>query len=102
MNSYGAEMFFEICRFWASKAEFDSVSERYSIGKVMGPDEFHEKLPGSEIGGLKDNAYTNLMVVWCLNRAFDVLDEMDYDVKTKLISKIDLNSGELVRWKDMM
>ncbi|MCK4920031.1 MAG: HAD-IA family hydrolase [Bacteroidales bacterium] len=101
MNSYGAEMFFEICRFWASKAEFDSVSERYSIDKVMGPDEFHEKLPGSEIGGLKDNAYTNLMVVWCLNRAFDVLDEMDYDVKTKLISKIDLNSGELVQWKDI-
>ena len=29
--------------------------------KVMGPDEFHEKYQDTDEGGLKDNAYTNLM-----------------------------------------
>ncbi len=38
--------------------------QRYSISGVMGPDEFHEAYPGSEKGGLTDNAYTNMMVVW--------------------------------------
>lgn len=101
MDTYGAEMFFEICRFWASKSELDQKTERYSIDKVMGPDEFHEKLPGSEKGGLKDNAYTNLMVVWCFNRAFEVFDSMELEVKTKLIEKINLLSEELVLWKDI-
>ena len=30
----------------------------------MGPDEFHEKYPGAQQGGLRNNAYTNVMVAW--------------------------------------
>ncbi len=30
----------------------------------MGPDEFHERYPGAETGGLRNNAYTNVMVAW--------------------------------------
>ena len=70
MNQYGAEMFFEICRFWASISVFNKENSRFSISKVMGPDEFHEMLPGTDQGGLTDNAYTNLMVVWIVERAF--------------------------------
>ncbi len=70
MKDYGAEMFLEICRFWASKAQLDDKTGRYSIKNVMGPDEFHEKYPGSEEGGLKDNTYTNIMVVWTLSKGF--------------------------------
>ena len=36
----------------------------------MGPDEFHEKLPGSDVGGLTDNAYSNIMVSWMLDKSF--------------------------------
>ncbi|MCK4287960.1 MAG: glycoside hydrolase family 65 protein, partial [Bacteroidales bacterium] len=43
IEKYGAEMFFEICRFWASKSEYNLNTGRYEIKKVMGPDEFHEK-----------------------------------------------------------
>ena len=68
MKDYGAEMFLEICRFWASKAQLDENTGRYSIKNVMGPDEFHEKYPGSNEGGLKDNTYTNIMVVWTFQR----------------------------------
>jgi hypothetical protein len=46
IEEYGAEMFLEICRFWASKTVYNEQTGRYEIHKVMGPDEFHEKLPG--------------------------------------------------------
>ena len=65
MRQYGAEMLLDICKFWASKSKFDETDGRYHIDRVMGPDEFHEKLPGSEKGGLTDNAYSNIMV--CLD-----------------------------------
>ena len=64
MEEYGAEMLLEIARFWQSAAEYDETTGKYSIDKVMGPDEFHETYPGTEEGGLKNNAYTNMMVVW--------------------------------------
>ena len=35
MEEGGAEMFFEICRFWASKCEKDNSTGRFSIAKVM-------------------------------------------------------------------
>lgn len=101
MNDYGAEMFLEICRFWASKAELNKTTGRYSIKKVMGPDEFHEKLPGSTEGGLTDNAYTNLMVVWCMNQAFNILDSLESEKRKNLNSKISLQEAELHKWKDM-
>ena len=43
----------------------------------MGPDEFHENLPGSEEGGLTDNAYSNIMVSWMMDKAFRILDALD-------------------------
>ena len=101
MEDYGAEMFFEICRFWASKAEPDETGDRYSIDKVMGPDEFHEKLPGSEKGGLKDNAYTNIMVVWLLSRAFNLIEQLEEPKRQELFSRITLNNDELDLWRDL-
>jgi len=101
LNQYGAEMFLEICRFWASKTIFNKENGKYSIDKVMGPDEFHEKLPEAEDGGLTDNTYTNLMVVWCMKRAFDILDELDLDERKRVVEKISLSKEELVKWKDI-
>jgi trehalose/maltose hydrolase-like predicted phosphorylase len=101
MNSYGAEMFFEICRFWASKCEKNEKTGKYSIHKVMGPDEFHEKLPDSDKGGLTDNAYTNIMVVWCLDRAFNIMDQLSLDERKRIVDKISLGKEELVKWKEV-
>jgi len=102
MENYGAEMFLEICRFWASKAEFDINSGKYSIKNVMGPDEFHEKYPGSDEGGLKDNTYTNLMIVWTLTNAFDLIARMDEKLFSALKSKIKMTEVELEKWKDII
>ena len=69
LEKYGAGMFFEICRFWESKAILNNSTGRYEIKNVMGPDEFHEKYADSNEGGLKDNFYTNVMVAWTFKKA---------------------------------
>lgn len=38
----------------------------------MGPDEFHEHLPRSEAHGIDNNTYTNVMVVWLLQKALGI------------------------------
>ena len=101
METHGAEMFLEICRFWASKASYNEKTGRYEIDKVMGPDEYHEKYLDSEAGGLKDNSYTNIMVVWAFNRAFDILDRLNDTAKERLVKRIRLKEEELERWKDI-
>jgi len=74
LAEYGAEMFFEICRFWASKSILNTVTGRFEIFNVMGPDEFHEHSDLCKTGGLKDNTYTNLMVSWLLNKSDDITE----------------------------
>jgi beta-phosphoglucomutase family hydrolase len=101
MKDNGAEMFFEICRFWAGKCEPDPKTGRYSIGKVMGPDEFHEKYPGTNEGGLRDNTYTNLMVVWMLERANDLLTGNDRLDLSQVIHRIHLTEDEISKWKEI-
>lgn len=101
LANYGAEMFLDICRFWASKAIKDENTGRYSIKYVMGPDEFHEKYPGSSEGGLKDNTYTNIMVVWAMDKAFEILDKLSLEQKAKVLSKISLSIEELEKWKQI-
>ncbi len=98
LENYGAELFLEICRFWVGKAEFDDDSGRFSIAGVMGPDEFHEKYPGASEGGLRNNAYTNILVAWALRRAFDLLDKMPPAARQQLHGKMHLTVTELKHW----
>jgi trehalose/maltose hydrolase-like predicted phosphorylase len=101
LEAYGAEMFLDICRFWASKARYNEKTERYDIGKVMGPDEYHETYPGAEEGGLENNSYTNIMAVWAFNKAFDILDLLSERARETLAENIDLTEEELERWRDI-
>jgi beta-phosphoglucomutase family hydrolase len=100
ISSYGAELYLDICRFWASKAKLNPQTGRYDIDEVMGPDEFHEKLPSADKGGVKNNAYTNIMVVWLFSRAFDLMKAMDSKKKDEVLSKIGLSEEELVEWRN--
>jgi beta-phosphoglucomutase family hydrolase len=98
IEEYGAEMFLEICRFWSSKTIHNENTGRFEIHRVMGPDEFHEKLPDAKKGGLKDNAYTNIMVVWLLKRAFDMLEIMGETGSSRVTERIGLTKAELQKW----
>jgi trehalose/maltose hydrolase-like predicted phosphorylase len=44
------------------------VQDRYEIRGVMGPDEYHDADPDLGTPGLRNNTYTNIMVVWVLRR----------------------------------
>ncbi len=98
---YGAEMLFEIARFWASAAVYNEPLGRYEIRGVMGPDEYHESYPGADQPGLNNNAYTNIMVVWVLGEALKVLDMLPADRRSELCESIDLKEEEIERWNDI-
>ena len=98
MAFYGAEMLLEIARFWASIATYSSERDRYEIRGVMGPDEFHTQYPASDKPGLNNNAYTNVMAVWVLHRASQVLTLLDEKRSRELIEMLDIDDEELVRW----
>ena len=101
LSSYGAEMVLDIARFWASATVYNPELERYEIRGVMGPDEYHEGYPGSETPGLNNNAYTNVMVVWTLQRALDILALLPTEKKKALQSKLEISQNALARWTDI-
>ena len=101
MDRYGAEMILEIARFWASLAQWNEDAQRYEITGVMGPDEYHERHPNSDAGGLRNNAYTNVMVAWLLERALDVLALLGEGRRAELSHEIGLGPEDLRRWRDM-
>ena len=53
---------------------FDEALGRYRIRGVMGPDEFHDGYPWSDEPGVDDNAYTNVMTAWLLERSLELVD----------------------------
>jgi trehalose/maltose hydrolase-like predicted phosphorylase len=101
LRDYGAEVMLEIARFWGSIAHFNPQRERYEIHGVMGPDEFHEKYPGSDEGGLRNNAYTNVMVAWICGLAGEVLSWLPDSRAEALRSRLEISDQELRLWQDM-
>ena len=93
LRDCGAEMMLEIARFWASIAHFNPERERWEIHGVMGPDEFHEKYPGATEGGLRNNAYTNVMVAWICETAQKVLELLPASRRDALVARIGLTDG---------
>jgi kojibiose phosphorylase len=88
----GAEMLIETARFWASRAclERDGL---YHITDVIGPDEYHE--------GVSDNAYTNVMARWNIERGLDVVGLMRSrwpQQWSQLSSRLNLRQEELGDW----
>jgi len=89
MEKYGLELMLEIAQFWQSAATFDETTQRYFIDRVMGPDEFHESYPNAEKGGLKNNAYTNMMVVWL----FEEIERLNEQLSSEIVQSIQAKAG---------
>ncbi|OCB28342.1 trehalose-phosphatase [Mycobacterium malmoense] len=98
---YGAEMLAEIARFWVSRATYDEERERYSIRGVIGPDEFHSGYPDAPYDGIDNNAYTNVMAVWVIMRAFDALHLLPLPNRLDLRETLGLHSAELAHWDEV-
>jgi len=101
LRDHGAEIMLEIARFWSSIAHFNPERDRYEIHGVMGPDEFHEKYPGAEESGLRNNAYTNILVAWICEQAQVVLGLLTERRRDTLRAKLDLTDEEIETWQAM-
>lgn len=101
MSVFGAEMLIEIARFWASIAKYNPGRDRYEIHGVMGPDEYHDKYVDSDEEGLRNNAYTNIMVSWVLDTALQTLDELLEYRRKELRKILDLSDQEISLWTEI-
>lgn len=101
LSFYGAELIFEIARFWASAVTRDPADGRFDLDGVVGPDEYHEAYPGAERPGLRNNAYTNVMVAWVLSRALDVVDLLTEHRWQELYEKLQMDEEEFAQWDEI-
>jgi trehalose/maltose hydrolase-like predicted phosphorylase len=95
LRDAGAEIVLETARFWASRGQF-ADDGRYHISCVIGPDEYHE--------GVDDNAYTNMMAQWNLERGVEVarlVAERWPAQWAELARRIELDDTELHRWEEI-
>jgi beta-phosphoglucomutase family hydrolase len=98
LRFYGAELILEIALFWSSMSVFNSTRGRYEIHGVMGPDEFHDGYPNAATPGINNNAYTNIMAVWVLCRAIEVLDLLSTMRRNELTKRLGITPEEIARW----
>jgi trehalose/maltose hydrolase-like predicted phosphorylase len=102
LEQEGAEMILDIARYWAALATHDHDLDRFVIRGVMGPDEFHTGYPGAEAAGVDNNAYTNVMAVWVLRRALDVLEALPVRRRVELTESLGLRPSEVKLWHKMI
>ena len=94
MECYGYEMAIETARFWVSAAKWDENRQKYGIYDIIGPDEYTEHID--------NNAYTNHMVVYCVKKAIQYLEDLKQQnpqVYHVLNDRLAFEA-ELEEWKD--
>ncbi|GAB4585660.1 trehalose-phosphatase [Nocardia sp. IFM 10818] len=99
LTECGAELLVEIARFWASLAEYDPRQDRYHLRGVIGPDEFHSGYPHAPGDGVNDNAYTNVMAVWVIERALEALDRIAPRARAELLESLGVSPSEPAHWE---
>lgn len=88
----GTEILLETARFWASRVQ-SGEDNRCHILNVIGPDEYHESVD--------DNAYTNGMAQWNLERGAEIaalVEQRWPDTWEDLRSRMDLRDHEPREW----
>lgn len=97
MLHYGAEIILETARFWESRVEWNEKLSRYEINDVIGPDENHDHV--------NNNAYTNNLVRWNLQKALDVLDwlhQTQPEGAWNLEKRLALSANTASKWKEII
>ena len=90
----GAEILLETARFWASRAAAEPDGKRH-IRHVIGPDEYHEDVD--------DNAFTNVMARWNIERGLETIDVMRGHWAARadaLLKKLMIDEEEVGDWRD--
>lgn len=97
MRDRGAEIILDTAIFWGSRVEFNPQFERYEIRGVIGADEYHELV--------HNNAFTNRMVQWHLERALVVDHWLQQNFPQRVIEleeKLHFTDKQRTRWQDII
>jgi trehalose/maltose hydrolase-like predicted phosphorylase len=70
-----------MARFWKSRVVHNKKRNIYKIKHVMGPDEFHFNVD--------NNAYTNKLVAWSLNKTLDYIKQLEIQFPSEVSQKLD-------------
>ena len=93
----GAEVILDTARFWASRVEWNSALARYEINDIVGPDENHDHVD--------NNAYTNILVRWHLQTAFQTIAWLKVEAPAawrKLRRNLEITPAELALWQKVI
>ncbi len=103
LETGNADVIIEIARYFASLSRWneDRDGGRFEIHGVMGPDEFHESYPDAEEHGLRNNAYTNVMVSWLMETALQVIEALDDEPRRDLVQRLGITEAERDRWDQL-
>jgi trehalose 6-phosphate phosphatase len=97
----GAEMVGEVARFFGDLATYDPGRGRFVIRGVMGPDEFHSGYPDRPEPGIDNNAYTNVLAVWTLRRALEILRMLPRRRREELVETLGLTDAVTEHWRHL-
>ncbi len=92
MHDVGVELLAETARYWVTRCE--RGPKHHHIRGVVGPDEYHH--------GVDDNAYTNWMAQFNLERAADAADWLQRESPntwSALHEKLELQHDEPAEWR---
>jgi kojibiose phosphorylase len=95
MCDYGIDLILEGAVFWGSRVEKEDDGF-FHLRDVIGPDEYHDHVD--------DNAFTNQMVVWHLQKALDILVWLRRQSSARhaeLIERLDLSAERLQHWNEV-
>jgi beta-phosphoglucomutase len=97
MCDYGAEIVLDTALFWMSRLEWNAKEERYELRGVIGADEYHDQVD--------NNAFTNRMVQWHLEKAIAVyawLKQHFPDREIALSQQLKITPERQLRWQSMI
>ena len=101
LERYGAEIILSVAQYGSSISKYRISDGRYHTEGLMGPDEFHDRLPGARHPGFEDNAYTNVMIAATLDWALKLSGIISKKAIDRLFDKLSIHTEELSRWKDI-
>ncbi|MGE5581886.1 MAG: HAD family hydrolase [Bacillota bacterium] len=97
MEQYGLEMLVETARYWIDRVDYKKETGKYALLGVMGPDEY---LPFT-----KNNAYTNAMVKFSLEKTLTMLTFLALNHPQsyqRLSQRLKLTEEEIAKFAEIM
>ena len=96
MLEKGAEVLFEVAQFIVSRVHFKKDKNRFEIIRVLGPDEYHENVD--------NNAFTNYLTKFALEKACHVFDKMQKEsdaTLNEIFDKVGIDKKAVNNWQEI-